>query len=106
MFARNVSIRLKPNSSAAFSTLMENETIPALRRQKGFQGELTLLGHGGAEAVEISLWDTKENADGYDRHGYPEGMESLNKYVEGTPTVKTYDVANSTFHTIAAAVAV
>jgi hypothetical protein len=39
MFARNVSIRLKPNSPAAFTKQIENETIPTLRQQAGFQGE-------------------------------------------------------------------
>ena len=101
MFARNVSIRLKPNSSVAFTKQIENETIPTLRKQQGFQGELTFLAPGGTEAVAISLWDNKENADAYARTGYPEVLKNLNKFVEGTPTVQTYEVANSTFHKIA-----
>jgi quinol monooxygenase YgiN len=106
MFARNVSIHLKPNSSVAFTKLIENETIPTLRKQAGFQVELTFLTPGGTEAVGISLWDNKENADAYVRTGYPEVMKNLNKFVEGTPNVRTYEVANSTFHKIAATVAV
>jgi heme-degrading monooxygenase HmoA len=106
MFARNVSMYLKPNSSAAFTRQIENETIPALRKQAGFQGELTLLASGGTEAVAISLWDNKENADTYARTGYPEVLRNLNKLIEGTPRVQTYEVANSTFHKVAATVAV
>jgi hypothetical protein len=105
MFARNVSIRLKPNSSAAFTKQIEDETIPTLRKQTGFQGELTFLVPGGTEAVAISLWDKRENAEAYARTGYPEVLKNLNRFVEGTPTVKTYEVANSTFHKIAATVA-
>jgi hypothetical protein len=105
MFARNVSIHLKPNSSVAFTKQIENETIPTLRKQEGFQGELTFITPGGKEAVGISLWDKKENADAYARTGYPEVMKTLNKFVEGTPKVQTYEVANSTFHKIAATVA-
>jgi hypothetical protein len=106
MFARNVSIHLKPNSAAAFTKLMENETIPTLRKQTGFQGELTFLAPGGVEAVGISLWDNKEHAEAYARNGYPEVMKNLNKFVEGTPKVQTYDVSNSTFHKIAEPVGV
>jgi len=84
MFARNVSIHLKPNSAAAFTKQIENETIPTLRKQKGFQGELTFLVQGGAEAIGISLWDKEEDADAYSRVGYPEVMNNLNKFVEGT----------------------
>src|SRR5690348_16242352 len=102
MFARNVSIQLKSNSSAEFTKLIENETIPTLREHKGFQGELTLLASGRPEAVAISLWDKKENADAYARDGYPKIMKSLNRFVEGTPKVQTYEVSNSTFHKIAA----
>ena len=60
---------------------------------------------GGKEAVGISLWDEKENADAYARTGYPEVMKNLNKFVEGSPKVQTYEVVNSTFHKMAAAVA-
>jgi hypothetical protein len=105
MFARHVSILLKPNSSVAFTKQIENETIPTLRKHEGFQGELTFLAPGGTGAVAISLWDKKENADAYARTGYPDVMKNLNKFVEGTPKVQTYEVANSTFHKIAATVA-
>jgi heme-degrading monooxygenase HmoA len=105
MFARNVSIHLKPNSSVAFTKQIENETVPMLRKQEGFQGELTFLVPGGTEAVAISLWDKKENAEAYARTGYPEVLKNLNKFVEGTPKVQTYEVANSTFHKVAATIA-
>jgi hypothetical protein len=105
MFARNVSIRLKPNSASEFTRMIENETLPLLRKQKGFQDEITFLVPGGAEAVGISLWDQKENADAYSRDTYPGVLKTLGGVVEGTPQVRTYEVSNSTFHKIAARVA-
>ncbi len=104
MFARNVSIRLKANSSVAFTKQIESETIPMLRKHKGFEGELTFLASGGADAVAISFWDNKENADAYARTGYQDVLTNLNQFVEGTPKVQTYEVANSTLHKIAATV--
>src|ERR1700722_20251829 len=106
MFARNVSFHLKPNSSVAFIKQIDDEAIPAPRKHAGFQGELTFLAPGGAEGVAISLWDKKENADTYARTGDTDVMKHMNKFVEGTPKVQTYEVANSTFHKIAATVAV
>jgi hypothetical protein len=44
-----------------------------------------------------------ENAETYNRGSYPEVTKILATVVEGTPQVETYDVANSTFHKIAAA---
>jgi hypothetical protein len=105
MFARSISIHLKPNSVADFTQLIEKETLTVLRKQKGFRDELTFVAPGGAEAIGISLWDQKENADAYSRDAYPGVMKALGKVVEGTPQVHTYEVCNSTFYKIAAHVA-
>jgi hypothetical protein len=102
MFARSVSIRLKKNCLAEFTRVIEKHALPLLRRQKGFQDELTFVVPGGGEAVAISLWDEKRNADSYGRNGYPEVLKALAKVVEGTPQVRTCEVCNSTFHKIAA----
>jgi len=105
MFSRNVSMRLKPNSVAEFTKTLENEVIPLLRKQKGFQDEITFVVPGGTEAIGVSLWDKKENAEAYDRGTYPQVLNALSKVTEGTPTVQGYEVSNSTFHKIAARVA-
>ena len=105
MFARSISIHLKPNSVADFTQLIEKETLPMLRKQKGFRDEVTFVAPGGTEAIGISLWDQKENADAYSRDAYPGVLKALGEVVEGTPQVHTYEVCNSTFHKIAAQVA-
>ena len=101
MFARSVSIRLKTNGVAEFTRLIEDAALPVLRKQKGFQDELTFVVPGGGEAVAISLWDEKQNADSYGRNTYPEVLKALGRVVEGTPQVRTFEVCNSTFHKIA-----
>ena len=105
MFARRVSMHLKPNSVAQFTPTIEKDILPLLRKQKGFQDELTFVGQGGTEAFGISMWDNKENAEAYNRETYTEVTKILARVVEGTPKVETYEVANSTFHKIAVAVA-
>src|SRR5216684_1984163 len=105
MFARHVSMVLKPNSIAEFTRTIENEIIPLLRKQKGFKDEITLVVAGGTEAVGISLWDQAQNAGRYNRGAYAEVAKALAKVIDGTPQVETYEVANSTFHKIAAAAA-
>jgi hypothetical protein len=106
MFARSVSIRLKTNSVAEFTRVIEEDALPLLRKQKGFQDELTFVVPGGGEAVDVSLWDEKRNADSYGRNAFPEVLKALGKVVEGTPQVRTFEVCNSTFHKIAAPVGV
>ena len=102
MYARRVSLHLKPNSRAEFTQRLEAEIIPMLRKQKGFLDEITFVNAAGKEAFGLSLWDTKESADAYNRGSYAEVTKALSKFVEGTPQVETYDVSNSTFHKIAA----
>jgi len=105
MFARRVSMQLKPNSVAQFTQTIEKDILPLLRKQKGFQDEITFVVPSGTEAFAISLWDNRENAEAYNRETYTEVTKILARVVEGTPKVETYEVANSSFHKIAVAVA-
>ncbi|HEX5141073.1 MAG TPA: hypothetical protein VFX19_09025 [Dehalococcoidia bacterium] len=102
MFARRVSMQLKPNTTAELARKIETEVIPMLRKQEGFQDEISFVATGGTKAFGISLWDRSESAETYSRETYPEVVKMLAAFVEGTPHVDTYEVSNSTFHKIAA----
>ena len=102
MFARSVSFHMKPGRTAEFTQLIDKDIIPMLRKQKGFQHEVTLVAPGGADAVAISVWDEKANAETYARGAYSNVLKTLASVVEGTPQVQSYEVANSTFSKIAA----
>src|ERR1700720_998093 len=102
MFARRVYMHLKPNSVAEFTQRLEKDILPLLRKQKGFQDEITFVGRGGTEAFAISLWDKAENAEACNRGTNTEVTKFLDRVVEGAPQVETYDVANSAFRKIAA----
>ena len=100
------SWQLKPNSVAEFTRTIEADIIPLLRRQPGFQDEIAFVVPGGTEAVSVSLWDRKAQADAYHRSTYPAVLRALANVVEGTPQVHTYAVSNSTFHKLVAHAAV
>jgi len=102
MFTRHVTMKFKANSAPEFTRVIENEIIPLLRKQKGFRDEITLVAPERAEAIATSFWDSKEDAEAYNRTGYQEVLKTLSKVTEGTPKVETFEVANSTFHKIAA----
>ena len=102
MFARTVRMQLKPNSVPEFTLTVEKEIIPLLRKQQGFKDEITFLPPDGKEAVAISLWEQKENAEAYHRGAYPDALKAMGKVVEGTPQVQNSEVSNSTWHKIAA----
>ncbi len=102
MYARNVSMHLKPKTGPEFTRTLEKDILPLLRKQRGFKDEITFVDADGTGAVAISLWDLKENADAYNRDTYPEVLKRLGKVVDGTPRVLNFEVSNSTFHKIAA----
>jgi heme-degrading monooxygenase HmoA len=104
MYARNVSMNLKPNSAREFTQTFEKDILPLLRKQNGFKDEITFVGTDGKEVLAISLWDRKESADQYSRETYPQVLKGLARVVEGTPEVHPYEVANSTWHKIAATI--
>ena len=101
MYARRVSMQLKPNKTAEFTQTLEEKILPLLRKQKGFQDELAFIGSDRTNAFAVSLWDKTESAETYGRETFPAVMKMLSELVEGTPKVETYEITNSTFHKIA-----
>ena len=101
MFAQFVFMRLKPNGAGEFARAIENETIPMLRKLRGFQDQITFIESAGPEAVAITLWDNQDHSGAYIRGNDTQLLKSLAKVVEGTPQIRTYEVSTSTFHKVA-----
>jgi heme-degrading monooxygenase HmoA len=106
MFARHLTHQLKPNVSKEYSITFEKEIMPLLRNQKGFLGELLLVTPEKNEVVAISLWETKEHAETYNREVYPQIVKIVNRFIEGIPVVKIFEAEYSTFQKIAVAATV
>jgi quinol monooxygenase YgiN len=92
-FARNVHFQVKSGKETELNSLFEKEVLPILRKQKGFQEEVTLVNPKGAHF--ISLWDNRQNADAYNTAAYPQVLAKLSPVIDGTPKVETYETASS-----------
>ena len=99
MFARNISFRLKSNAHSDYTRTFENEILPLLETALGEQ----TFGRS-QDAVAISLWDSKANADAYNANHYPEVLRAFAKVIDGTPRVQTFEAVASTFHNALVAV--
>src|SRR5579871_506175 len=104
MYARSVTFRLKSNLHGDFTHTVENEILPLLRKQKGFRDEITLCNAGSQDAISISLWEHKSNAEDYNTRVYPEVLKVLAKTIDGTPKVHAFETVVSTFHNVSTAV--
>jgi quinol monooxygenase YgiN len=96
MFARSVSVRLKPESIQQFTEIMESQIVPTLRKQPGFENVITLNTTGSPDLVTISIWDTTEHLEAYNTAVYPQMLKSLEAVLSGTPTIKVRNVLGST----------
>ena len=104
MYARLVSFNLKAIRPEELTETFEKDILPLLQKQSGFTDEITCVSPDRKNAVAISLWERKEQADVYSRETYPQVLKGLAKVVEGTPKVHAYEVSNSTWHKIAATI--
>jgi hypothetical protein len=104
MFARNVSFRLKSNMLSDYTRTFEKDILPLLRKQKGFTDEITLSNPGSLDAIAISLWENRADAEAYNTNTYPEVLKTLARMIDRTPKVQTFEAVTSTFHKVAVAV--
>jgi hypothetical protein len=100
MFARTVSVHLKPGLAGEFTRLHAQDVMPILRRQQGFLDEISLVAANRTQAIGISLWELRENAEAYARTDYSDVVKALEHVVQGTPLVQLYEVSSSTLHDI------
>jgi len=89
-----VQFQIKEGKTPEFTRIFSTEVLPLLKKQDGFQEELTLVNK--ESAVGISVWKDRASADAYQTTTYPKVLDKLNSLLMGTPRVDTYDVAAST----------
>lgn len=92
-FARNVHVQIKNGKETELNTVFEKEVLPMLRKQDGFLEVVTLVNPKGTQY--ISLWADRKNAETYQTGTYPQVLAKLTPFIEGTPTVETFETASS-----------
>jgi len=92
-FARNIRFELKKGKEKEFNTVFEKEILPILRKQNGFQQQVTLS--SPTSVVGVSLWDDRKSAETYHNDTYPQVLSKLTEVIQGTPKVETYEGASS-----------
>ena len=101
MFARKIRMKLNPSSAIEFSRLYEQQVLPVLRQQPGFCDGMTLVSGERAEAVAISFWDKRADADNFGDTAYAALIDGLAGVLAEAPEVSTLVVSNSTPHQVA-----
>lgn len=92
MFTHRAKIQLKPNSFIELSQKIHNQIMPALRLQKGFCSGVTSIDTIWLMAIEDTSWETKEDAEIYQRAGYPETLKMLFGLTASEPATSIFEV--------------
>ena len=92
MFTHRAKIQLKPNSFIELSRQIHDRIMPALRLQKGFCQGVTSIDTIWLTAIEDTRWETREDAENYERTGYPETLRTLSAVIDAEPVTSIFEV--------------
>jgi heme-degrading monooxygenase HmoA len=103
MFTRTVEVTLKSGKARELANIINDKVLPILKKQKGFVDETVLVSDTEDNRVQaLSYWNSKEDAERYQREQYPAIHEMVRHLLEAEPVVRTFNVDISTTHRIAA----
>ena len=103
MFTRVVEVTTKSGKAKELTSIINDKALPILKKQAGFVDETVLASDTDPNRVlSLSFWNTKEDAERYNREQYPAIHEMVRHLLETEPVVRTFNVDSSTTHRIAA----
>lgn len=101
MFTRIVEINAKSGKGRDLIRTVNDKVMSILRDQPGFLDEITLTSQENSDRiVALSFWRSQQEAEVYNRETFPRVNEAIRNLIEGSPRVRTFDVASSTVHNI------
>ena len=102
MFTRVVELTSKSGKAKELSNTINEKVLPILKKQTGFVDETVLVSDSESTRVlGLSFWNSKEDAERYNREQFPKIHEMLKPLLEAEPVIRTFDVHTSTTHRIA-----
>jgi heme-degrading monooxygenase HmoA len=103
MYTRVVELTSKSGKARELSTTINDKILPILKKQAGFVDETVLASDTEPTRVlALSFWNTREDAERYQREQYPAIHEMMRHLLEAEPVVRTFNVDSSTTHRITA----
>lgn len=101
MFVRIVEMNAKTGKGQELARTINDQILTLLKNQPGFVDELVLISPDNPDrGVAVSFWQSREDAEKYNRETFSKVSELLRPALEGAPQVRTFDVLTSTAHKI------
>ena len=103
MFTRIVEVTAKTGKVQELSNTINDKVLPILKKQTGFVDETVLASDTDPNRVlAISFWNTREDAERYQKEQYPVVHDMVRHLLETEPVIRTFNVDSSTTHKIVA----
>jgi len=93
MFARTLELAVKAEKKPEFIKKTKAEIMPILNKQKGFVEILALDNEIElTKSLIITLWQTKLDAERYEKETFPKVKQILEPFLTVPPVVKIFNV--------------
>ena len=94
MYLRLVTVNVQPDKLEDVRELVNGNVNSILKSQKGFRLHFLLESdENPGEIISATGWNSKEDADTYERSGtYEQLKEDFQQWFTSTPELKTYEV--------------
>ena len=101
MYTRIVEVNCKPGKSKELCQMVQDKVVPIMRKLDGYRDGVLLISQSDSDRVlSISFWNSRQDAERYQREQFPQIIDSLRDLCVAEPQTQTYDVAVSTAHQI------
>ena len=91
MFTRTIEVNLKHDTKPAFFKKFKAEVLPILKKTPGFFDIVVLENETEQNKIfTIKLWETKKNAEYYEKEWYPKVKAIIETFFVTPPVVKYY----------------
>ena len=91
MFTRTIEVNLKNDTKPAFFKKFKAEVLPILKKTPGFFDVVLLENETEPNKIfTISFWETKKNAEYYEKEWYPKVKAMIETFFVAPPVVQYY----------------
>ena len=102
MFTRTVEVTPKSGKARELASTINEKVLPILKKQAGFVDEAVMASDTEPNRVlAISFWNTREDAQRYEREQFDTVQKTVQHLLEAAPVVQTFDIHTSTAHRVA-----
>jgi heme-degrading monooxygenase HmoA len=94
MHARITTVQLRPDTVDASIGIYQQEILPVITAQPGYQGVYFFTDRASGNGVSITIWASEADAQAYESSGtYRQLVAKLAANFAAPPTLATYDVS-------------